>query len=66
METQSLASSSVTFTDSSNVQNTNVQNTQFSLDQSLASKPKYKETETKYRVSIKLTNKLDLQQLLTD
>lgn len=27
---------------------------------------KYKETETKYRVSIKLTNKLDLKALLTD
>jgi hypothetical protein len=35
-------------------------------DKSKDQKSKYKEAETKYRVSIKLTNKLDLKTLLTD
>ncbi len=32
----------------------------------LSTDPKYNDNETKYRVSIKLTNKLDLKNLLTD
>ena len=77
METQSLSSSSATFTNSSFAQTST-----FSLNQTSQSivsdsqneteekskdmKPSYKETETKYRVSIKLTNKSDLRTLLTD
>lgn len=74
METQSLASSTVSFPDSShtsmlslNQNQSMASNTETkSYENSKGKKPKYKEIETKYRVSIKLTKKLDLTTLLTD
>ena len=78
METQSFASSSVSFSNSAVTEKS-----MFSLNQSSSlldktesqvgdktkdqkSNSKYKDVETTYRVSIKLTRKLDLKNLLTD
>jgi hypothetical protein len=79
METQSFASSSVSFGSSAVTEKS-----MFSLNQSSSSlldktesqagdktkdptfNSKYKDAETTYRVSIKLTKKLDLKNLLTD
>lgn len=60
-----MAASSANFTSDFNF-NQSVTNQSLEKIKSPKSEAKYKENETKYRVSIKLTNKLDLKNLLTD